>query len=65
MINTELGYRLPGGWTVAAGTWWEDYEIEDATSVGSANYVPGGLFLAGNDGAYRGWVFYTRLGYTW
>jgi hypothetical protein len=27
--------------------------------------VPGGLFLAGNDGPYAGRVFYVRLSYAW
>jgi MtrB/PioB family decaheme-associated outer membrane protein len=64
-LNAELAYRIQGGWTVTGGAWWEDYRIEDATSVGSVNYVPGGLFLAGNDGPYAGRVFYVRLSYAW
>jgi MtrB/PioB family decaheme-associated outer membrane protein len=65
MLNAELSYRIQAGWTLAAGGWWEDYRIEDATAVGSVNYVPGGLFLAGNDGPYEGRVFYVRLSYAW
>jgi MtrB/PioB family decaheme-associated outer membrane protein len=64
-VNAELAYRLKGGWTVVVGSWLEDYELADATAVGSINYVPGGLFLAGNDGTYQGRVIYTRLSYAW
>jgi MtrB/PioB family decaheme-associated outer membrane protein len=64
-VNAELAYALKGGWTVVLGSWFEDYELADAASVGSINYVPGGLFLAGNDGNYQGRVIYTRLSYAW
>jgi MtrB/PioB family decaheme-associated outer membrane protein len=64
-LNAELTYKLRGGWRLALGGWFEDYEIEDAASSGLRNYTPGSFFLAGNDGNYRAHVIYTRASYSW
>jgi MtrB/PioB family decaheme-associated outer membrane protein len=64
-LSAELGYRLKNGWRVAVGGLFEDYELQDPFAVGSTVYTPGGMFLAGNDGDYRGHVIYTRLTKRW
>ena len=64
-VNAELGYHVQGGWRLAVGGMFEDFELRDPFAVGSTNYTPGGLFLAGDDGDYRGHVFYVRIGKSW
>ena len=63
--NAELGYLMSGGWRLAVGGVFEDFELRDPFAVGSTLYTPGGLFLAGDDGDYRGSVFYTRISKRW
>jgi MtrB/PioB family decaheme-associated outer membrane protein len=64
-LNAELTYKLQGGWRLALGGWFEDYETQDAASSGLTNYLPGSFFLAGNDGNYRAHVIYARASYSW
>jgi MtrB/PioB family decaheme-associated outer membrane protein len=64
-LNAELGYRVKGGWRLAVGGLFEDFELRDPFAVGSTNYPPGGMFLAGDDGDYRGHMFYLRIGKSW
>jgi MtrB/PioB family decaheme-associated outer membrane protein len=64
-LNAELAYKLHGGWRLALGGWYEDYDFQDAASSGLLNYTPGSFFLAGNDGNYRAHVVYTRASYSW
>jgi MtrB/PioB family decaheme-associated outer membrane protein len=64
-LNAELGYLVSGGWRLAVGGFFEDFELRDPFAVGSTSYTPGGLFLAGDDGDYRGSVFYTRITKRW
>jgi MtrB/PioB family decaheme-associated outer membrane protein len=64
-LNAEVGYQVKTGWRVAVGGLFEDYELKDPFAVGTTYYTPGGLFLAGNDGSYRGHVIYTKLTRRW
>jgi hypothetical protein len=69
-VNAELAYTFKKGLTVAAGGWFEDYELrDDATRSAQTgelpNFMTGGFFMAGNDGDYQATVFYGRLSYAW
>jgi MtrB/PioB family decaheme-associated outer membrane protein len=63
-VTGELTYTLPRSWAVAVGGWYEDYRFDDANAA-TQNYLPGGYFLAANDGPYHGTVGYVRLSYRW
>jgi MtrB/PioB family decaheme-associated outer membrane protein len=64
-LNAELIWRVRGGWRLAFGGWYEDYEIQDAASTGLTNYVPGSFFLAAIDSDYKAHVLYVRASYSW
>jgi MtrB/PioB family decaheme-associated outer membrane protein len=64
-LRGELGYSMKTGWRLAVGGLLEDFELGDPFAVGSTYYTPGALFLAGDDGDYRGHVFYTRITKRW
>ena len=53
----------PEGWELAVGGWLERYRIRDAQTSGSQPYMPGGFFLAENNGDYHGNVVYLRATY--
>ncbi len=61
--SAELNYKISSAWNVAVGGWRESYWNRDAATTGLTNYMPGSLFLAGNNGDYRGTVFYMRTSY--
>ena len=58
--SAELIYRLAERWDLSAGGWVERYRIRDAQSTGTLPYMPGGFFLAENNGDYKGNVAYVR-----
>jgi hypothetical protein len=63
-VTGELTYTLPRSWAIAVGAWYEDYKFDDPNAA-SQNYLPGGMFLAANDGPYHATVGYVRLSYRW
>lgn len=58
--SAELLYRLAERWDVSVGGWIERYRIRDAQSSGTQPYMPGGFFLAENNGDYKGNVAFVR-----
>jgi MtrB/PioB family decaheme-associated outer membrane protein len=62
-VNAELKYQLRKAWAFALGGWFEKYEVADAQTTGTINYVPGAFFLTANDGNYRAWWGYLRMSY--
>ena len=64
-IGGELRYAFAKSWSAAVGGFFEDYEIDDSNTGGLANYVPGSLFLAADDGDYQGALGYVRFTYRW
>jgi MtrB/PioB family decaheme-associated outer membrane protein len=64
-LGAELAYRFQSRWTARVGGVFEDYELRDAFSTGLVNYIPGSMFLAGNDQDYRGHTVYTSLSCNW
>jgi len=61
--SAEFGYGLTEVWRLAIGGWLEEYEILDAQTTGTRNYMPGGFFLAPNDADYRGNVIYLKASF--
>lgn len=61
--SAEVEYRLTDVWRFSFGGWIETYEARDAQTTGTANYMPGGFFLAPNDADYNGNVLYLRASY--
>lgn len=62
-LSAELDYTLLESWELALGGWLERYRIRDAQTTGSQPYMPGGFFLAENNGDYHGNVVYLRATY--
>ena len=62
-VSAELDYRLMETWEFAVGGWLERYRIDDAQTSNSQPYMPGGFFLAENNGDYNGNVVYVRATY--
>ncbi len=61
--GAEFNYNFNPTWSLAVGGSIEKYWIRDAATTGLTNYLPGSLFLAANNGDYRGNVFYIRTSY--
>jgi MtrB/PioB family decaheme-associated outer membrane protein len=64
-LSSELQYRVSARWRVGIGGWLEDYDVDDAQTVGLPNYVPGAFFLAPFDGDYTGGALFARLVVSW
>lgn len=62
-LSAELDYTFIESWELAVGGWLERYRIRDAQTSGSQPYMPGGFFLAENNGDYHGNVVYLRATY--
>ena len=62
-VSAELDYRVMETWEFAVGGWLERYRIDDAQTSNSQPYMPGGFFLAENNGDYNGNVVYVRATY--
>lgn len=62
-VSAEVDYRFVETWEVALGGWLERYRIRDAQTSGSQPYMPGGFFLAENNGDYHGNAVYVRATY--
>jgi MtrB/PioB family decaheme-associated outer membrane protein len=62
-VSAELDYRVMEMWEFAIGGWLERYRIDDAQTSNSQPYMPGGFFLAENNGDYNGNVVYVRATY--
>ena len=52
--------RFGQRWDVSVGGWVETYRIRDAQTTGTQPYMPGGFFLAENNGDYQGNVAFVR-----
>jgi MtrB/PioB family decaheme-associated outer membrane protein len=61
--SAELTYTLSDAWHLAAGAWYEDYDIFDMLSTGTQGYMPAAFFLIPNDASYRGSALYVRTSY--
>jgi hypothetical protein len=66
-FSTVLGtlrYQFAKRWSAGAGVGFEDYEIDDAQTGNTLNYMPSSFFLQANNRDYKAWVGYLNLMYT-
>jgi hypothetical protein len=66
-FSTVLGtlrYQFAQRWSAGAGVGFEDYELDDAQTGNTLNYMPSSFFLQANNRDYKAWVGYLNLTYT-
>jgi hypothetical protein len=60
----SLRYQFAKQWRAGAGIGYEDYEIDDAQTENTLNYMPASFFLQANNRDYQAWVGYLSLTYS-
>ena len=66
-FSTVLGtlrYQFAKRWGAGFGIGYEKYEIDDAQTGNTLNYMPSSFFLQANNRNYKAWVGYLNLTYT-
>jgi hypothetical protein len=66
-FSTVLGtlrYQFAKRWSAGAGVGVEDYQLDDAQTGNTLNYMPSSFFLQANNRDYKAWVGYLNLTYT-
>lgn len=66
-FSTVLGmlrYQIAKSWGAGFGIGYEKYEIDDAQTGNTLNYMPSSFFLQANNRNYKAWVGYLNLTYT-
>ena len=56
--------RHPGVRSAGAGLGFEDYQLYDAQTGNTLNYMPSSFFLQADNRDYKAWVGYLNLTYT-
>ena len=59
----SLRYRISKLWSASFGIGYEDYEIQDAQTDNTLNYMPASFFLQANNRDYQAWVGFLNLTY--
>ena len=59
-----LRYQIAERWTAGSGVGYEKYEIDDAQTGNTLNYMPSSFFLQANNRNYEAWVGYLNLTYS-
>jgi hypothetical protein len=59
-----IRHQLAKSWSVAAFLGFEDYEIDDAQTENTLNYMPASFFLQANNRDYQAWFGFLTLTYT-
>jgi hypothetical protein len=60
----SVRYQFAKQWRAGAGVGYEDYEIKDAQTENTLNYMPASFFLQANNRDYKAWVGYVSLTYS-
>ena len=60
----SLQYQFAKQWSAGAGVGYEDYEIKDAQTGNTLNYMPASFFLQADNRDYKAWVGYVSLTYS-
>jgi Putative outer membrane beta-barrel porin, MtrB/PioB len=63
VVMASVRYRISKLWSAGAGFGHEDYEIQDAQTGNTLNYMPASFFLQANNRDYQAWVGYLNLTY--
>jgi MtrB/PioB family decaheme-associated outer membrane protein len=64
-VQASVRWQFSKAWAASLGGLFEDYKVEDSSTGGLLNYVPGSFFLAYNDGDYTAKVAWVSLSYRW
>jgi hypothetical protein len=62
-VMASLKYRISRLWSATVGVGYEDYEIQDAQTGNTLNYMPASFFLQANNRDYQAWIGYLALAY--
>ena len=62
-LMASVRYRISKLWSAGAGLGYEDYEIKDAQTGNTLNYMPASFFLQANNRDYQAWIGYLTLTY--
>ena len=61
----SLRYQFAKQWSAGAGVGYEDYQLKDAQTGNTLNYMPASFFLQADNRDYQSWVGYLSLNYKW
>ena len=62
-VMASLRYRISKLWSASFGIGYEDYEIRDAQTGNTLNYMPASFFLQANNRDYQAWIGFLSLTY--
>ena len=60
----SLRYQVAKQWSAGVGVGYEDYQIKDAQTGNTLNYMPASFFLQADNRDYKAWVGYVSLTYS-
>jgi hypothetical protein len=63
-VDASLRYRIAKQWTAGGGVGYERFEIDDAQTGNTLNYMPSSFFLQADNRDYKAWVGYLNLTYS-
>ena len=64
-VVASLRYQVAAHWTAGLSVGYEDYDIDDAQTGNTLNYMPSSFFLQANNRDYQAWVGGLTLSYHW
>jgi hypothetical protein len=62
-VMASVKYRIAKLWSAGIGIGFENYQIQDAQTENTLNYMPASFFLQANNRDYQAWVGYLNLTY--
>jgi hypothetical protein len=63
-VYGSIRYQFAKRWKAAAGVGYEDYQIKDAQTGNTLNYMPASFFLQANNRDYSAWVGFAGVTYS-
>jgi MtrB/PioB family decaheme-associated outer membrane protein len=64
-VSASLRYQVAAHWSAGLAVGYEDYDIKDAQTGNTLNYMPSSFFLQANNRDYQAWVGGVTLSYHW
>jgi hypothetical protein len=64
-VTTWLRYQFAPHWSAMLGVGYEDYNVDDAQTENTLNYMPASFFLQANNRDYQAWVGSFSVTYHW
>jgi hypothetical protein len=62
-VSAQVRFQFATDWTLAMGSYFEDYEIRDTQTQEVLFYMPGSFFINANNTDYQAWVGWLNLSY--